>query len=243
MRRVITLTLLLACVTAALAAPKGNPVERGYETLKTFPPNSCGVHITGGKQGRNDWYVVDLKRGDFYVMNLGRKSAGRLTAPELTRWRNAMESAGFFSWKPAYTPSTRGADVTTTEIFCDDGKRRHRVICTEPADAPKGFMGLARRFELLAFASYWHSFSYQYVTGRLQHVDLEGGFWTIVYATGDEAEKDKYGGKFVLEVDGGMLAGFKDGDLVLLTGGVSADRMGIQMAGTYYKVKRIEPLR
>lgn len=243
MRCFIAFAVLLACAAAAMAAPKGADLERGYETLKTFPPSSCGVHITGGKQGRNDWYVVDLRRGDFYVLDFGRKRSGRLSTAELSRLRKAVESSGFFSWKASYVPATRGADLMTTEIFCDDGQRRHRVVCTEPASGPRGFAELARRFELLAYPPYSHSFSYQYVSGRLQHVDLEGGYWIIVYATGAQAEKDKYGGKLVLEADSRLLDGFKDGDLVLLTGGVDADRMGIQMAGTYYKVKRIEALR
>ena len=243
MRLFITLAVLLACACGAGAEGGDAGGARNPESLKSFPAGSMGVHVTGGKQGRNDWYVVDLQRGDFYVMDLGRKSMGRLSPAELARLRKAVETSPFFSWKSEYATKSRGADLMTTEIVYDNGKRRHRVVHVEPAGAPAGFIALARRFELLAYAPYWHSFSYQYVSGRLQHVDLEGGFWTIVYATGADAEKDKYGGKLVLDIDSKLLSGFKDGDLVLLTGVVDTERMGIQMAGTHYRVTRLEALR
>lgn len=104
-------------------------------------------------------------------------------------------------------------------------------------------MPLARRFEVLSQAPYSHSASYLYVGGRLEFSSLEGGFWTVIYAEGAQARSDKYGGKFVLVVDKKQMSGFKSGDLVLLTGAIDTERAGIEMAGTYYKVKRIELLR
>jgi hypothetical protein len=76
--------------------------------------------------------------------------------------------------------------------------------------------------------------NFEWVTGRLQYSDLEGGTWTLEF-TDNPGEADPYGGKFVLAE--GVPEGFQAGDQVTVTGSVAEQQMGINMAGTYYEVK------
>ncbi len=77
--------------------------------------------------------------------------------------------------------------------------------------------------------------NFEWVEGRLQHSDLEGGTWTLEF-TDNPGEADPYGGKFVLAE---VPEGFQAGDMVRVTGSVAEQQMGINMAGTYYEVKSI----
>ncbi|NDD27889.1 MAG: hypothetical protein EB084_06460 [Proteobacteria bacterium] len=235
--------LLFSAAAAAFGAPSDGQIAHDCATMRSFPPQVMGVRVEGGKQGRVDIYAVDLKSGEACILAGGRRSHLRLTAPELARLRSAVEGSGFFGWRERYAPANRGADRLSTTVIFNDGKQSHRVTVTGPAAPPKGFAELARRFELLAYAPYWHDPDYQAVTGRLERVQLEGGFWTLVYASGADAKADKHGGRFVLDVDRAALQGFKSGDLVLVTGAVTPDVMGIQMAGPHYAAKRVERLR
>ena len=78
--------------------------------------------------------------------------------------------------------------------------------------------------------------NFEWVEGRLQYSDLEGGTWTLEF-TDNPGKADPYGGKFVLRE--GVPEGFQAGDLVRVTGSVAEQQMGINMAGTYYEVKSI----
>lgn len=78
--------------------------------------------------------------------------------------------------------------------------------------------------------------NFEWVEGRLQYSDLEGGTWTLEF-TDNPGKADPYGGKFVLRE--GVPEGFQAGDLVRVTGSVADQQMGINMAGTYYEVKSI----
>ncbi len=97
----------------------------------------------------------------------------------------------------------------------------------------------------LARARTWHprwghDAGYTRLYGRLEHSSLEGGFWTVVYEpVVSRARKDRYHGHFVLTVHPSVLAGFKDRDMVVITGHVETDRMGIEMSGSYYRVRTL----
>ena len=78
--------------------------------------------------------------------------------------------------------------------------------------------------------------NFEWVEGRLQYSDLEGGTWTLEFME-NPGDGDPYGGKFVLPE--GVPEGFQAGDLVRVTGSVAEQQMGINMAGTYYEVKSI----
>jgi len=228
----------------AWAAPRAAQA-RDCKTLQSFPDQTMGLHVQGGIQGRNDWYVVDLTNGHVCVRRRGESDVETtLTAAQLSALKKEVAHSGFFEWDAEYVPTNKPADAMTTQIVYNDGRKHQVVTRADPVEAPPGFFALVRRFELLGFSLYWHSANYLYVTGRLEHQSLEGGFWTVVYASdASQVAQDKYGGKLVLEVDRKMLSGFRSGDLVFLKGTPDLDRMGIQMAGTYYKVQSIEHLR
>ncbi|MCA9777968.1 MAG: hypothetical protein KC800_14665 [Candidatus Eremiobacteraeota bacterium] len=78
--------------------------------------------------------------------------------------------------------------------------------------------------------------NFEWVVGRLQYEDLEGGTWTLEFME-NPGEGDPYGGKLVLR--GGVPEGFQAGDRVRVTGAVAEQQMGINMAGTYYEVESI----
>jgi hypothetical protein len=235
----ILAALALAWSGLAAAAP------RDCGALKTFPPRSMGVQISGGIMGRSDVYVVDMADGHVCIVRHGKtESTSNLTPAQVSSLKAAFREAGFFKWNEHYEPKTGTvADGMTIRIVYDDGHTRHSVTRSDPTPGPAGFSILRRRLELLGYKAYWHLPSFMYVSGRLEHSALEGGFWQVVYATGPDAAKDQYGGKLVLEVDQKLLAGFKSGDLVFLTGALDLDRAGIQMAGPHYRVKKIEHLR
>lgn len=120
---------------------------------------------------------------------------------------------------------------------------QHRERTISPA---LGILALAAALVLTMYASaahahsgYGHSPDYSWVMGRLEHSNLEGGFWMIRYQARDD-KPDEYGGHFVLRFHGKPPAAMKDGAMVAIHGAVAKDVMGIQMAGTYYNVQRIQ---
>ncbi len=82
---------------------------------------------------------------------------------------------------------------------------------------------------------------YSWVIGELVHRNLEGGFWQIRFipAGTPAAKANKHRGKFVLG-NPAQLKGYKTGDIVKITGGVSPNQMSIWMAGTIYKLKTVQ---
>lgn len=82
-----------------------------------------------------------------------------------------------------------------------------------------------------------HSSDYTRVSGRLAWRDLEGGFWDLMFMA--PKNDDPHKGHFVLGKPK-LLAGFKDGDMVDVTGKISADQMSIYQAGTMYDVATIK---
>lgn len=245
--------VLVLCTRAVWAAPPPDGAARDFDALRTFPVDTVGVHVSGGIKGGDDWVIIDLRTGDVRVLRSRQKRQYRITAAERNRLVKDVTRSGFFTWNREYLPSGRGADRMTTEIVFHDARRQHSVVCTSGAAPPPGFDALARRLSLLGYVPYSYGPSYQWVAGRLEHMDLEGGFWRVVYAQDSHGgtgpggpgttQTDAHGGRFVLEIAPQQLRGYKSGDLVLLTGAVQADQMGIHMAGTYYRVSTIERLR
>ena len=83
-----------------------------------------------------------------------------------------------------------------------------------------------------------HGPNYEWVVGRLEYSDLEGGTWTLHYMP-NPGEEDPYGGKLVLQ--GEVPNKFQTGVTVKVTGSIAEQQTGINMAGTYYELKSISP--
>jgi hypothetical protein len=71
-------------------------------------------------------------------------------------------------------------------------------------------------------------------------VELEGGFWQVVYRR-EGQPPDSYGGKFVLV--GPVPEGLRPGQMVLVRGRVAEEQVGISMAGPAYEVHSIVPYK
>lgn len=87
-------------------------------------------------------------------------------------------------------------------------------------------------------SSFDHAADYSWISGRIEHQDLEGGFWIIKY---NEAN-DKFGGKFVLGNDP-RLTNFQNGDIVKITGKISENQISIYQAGILYQLESIQKLK
>ncbi|MBM3462649.1 MAG: hypothetical protein FJX76_11160 [Armatimonadetes bacterium] len=90
---------------------------------------------------------------------------------------------------------------------------------------------------------YTYARDYSWVAGKLSYSDLEGGFWTVTYQK-PGGKPDRYGGHFVLILPDGMnRSALKTNGMVVVYGAPSPDSIGIQMAGTHYKVSKIVGLK
>jgi len=103
------------------------------------------------------------------------------------------------------------------------------------------FASLTSRAEAARHSPYTHAPDYSWVAGRIERSELEGGFWTIRYQKPGE-KADAYGGHFVLHVTPAQGAALHAEAMVLVTGHVERNAVDIQMAGTAYRVRKIEPL-
>ncbi len=84
-------------------------------------------------------------------------------------------------------------------------------------------------------SGYGHAEDYSWLAGRLERVDLEGGFWQVRYAPADsaEAKADSHGGTLTLG-NPPVLRGFEAGEWVKITGRLT-DRASIHQAGPLYQ--------
>ncbi|MFA5508555.1 MAG: hypothetical protein WC314_17770 [Vulcanimicrobiota bacterium] len=87
--------------------------------------------------------------------------------------------------------------------------------------------------------AYSHATNFEWVAGRLEYSDLEGGTWTLHYAE-QASDDDPHGGKFVLQ--GSIPESLKAGDLVVARGQIAEQQMGIHMAGSYYEFSSLSLL-
>jgi hypothetical protein len=95
---------------------------------------------------------------------------------------------------------------------------------------------LADKLGALKPTAFAYGPGYAWVSGRLEHSDLEGGTWTLVYSE-KPGDDDPHGGKFVIQ--GAIPEGIKAGETVVVFGSIAEAQMGINMAGTYYEAREI----
>jgi hypothetical protein len=86
---------------------------------------------------------------------------------------------------------------------------------------------------------YTHGEHFEWVTGELKYLGVEGPTWDIIY---NKEHNKKFllltGKEYVFQPP----EGFKDGDIVVLTGQVGHLEMSSFMTGDYYSVEKIELL-
>lgn len=81
-----------------------------------------------------------------------------------------------------------------------------------------------------------HAPDYSWVIGRLEYNPIEGGFWQVRFGN----QGDAYNGVFILGNDR-KIEGFKNGDLVKITGKIAEEQISIYQAGTLYNLESIDP--